>query len=164
MDEVALSKKLVIGLFALELIGFVFASLLNYGQNNPTLNQLQAAENSLQNQANSLAGAMNYTLIKNLNAPTGSFLVYAFSYIAYYFGLFINFVAKLINFILQIIVLVIIGFSMVLDILFVIIPSLFTSINLGVFNFIFVGGYALLWIVIGIYAFNIITKIIGRII
>ncbi|MEM3845492.1 MAG: hypothetical protein QXU98_07310 [Candidatus Parvarchaeota archaeon] len=164
MDEVALSKRLVIGLFALELIGFIFAGLLNYGQNNPTLNSLQASENSLQRQAGYLAGAMNYTLIKNLVPPTGSFLVYAFSYISYYFAVFINFVAKIIDFVIQIIALVIVGFSMVLDILFVIIPSLFTSVNLGVFNFIFATGYALLWIVIGIYAFNIITKIVGRII
>ncbi|MEM3845261.1 MAG: hypothetical protein QXU98_06120 [Candidatus Parvarchaeota archaeon] len=164
MDETTLTKRLVIGLFALELIGFIFAGLLNYGQNNPTLNSLQGFENSLQHQSGNLANATSITLFGNLVQPTGSFLLYGLSYIAYYLASFINFIVKIFNFVIQLIILLALGFTMLLDILFIVLPSLFVSINLGVFNFIFISGYALLWIVISVYAFNLITRIIGRVI
>ncbi|MEM3846071.1 MAG: hypothetical protein QXU98_10265 [Candidatus Parvarchaeota archaeon] len=164
MDETTLTKRLVIGLFALELIGFIFAGLLNYGQNNPSLNQLQGFENSLQHQAGNLANATNITFFKNLVQPSGSFLIYGYSYMAYYIASFINFIIKILNFGLQLIVLLGIGFLTIFDILFIVMPSLFMSINLGVFNFIFISGYALLWLVISVYAFNLITRIIGRVI
>ena len=161
-NETELLKKVAILLFFVELCGVLLGYFLSAGVNIPALTTLNGFINSTQSTASLLGGVGNYTLIPvSVIQPIGFFAV--FQEMANFLAGIINFIAKIVFFIITLLILIAQAFGMLTFSIFVLIPSLLTLSPLGVFGIIFGFGYAVLFIVLGIYAFELITSIWKRV-
>jgi hypothetical protein len=159
-NETELLKKVAILLFFLELGGVILSYFLNTGIAIPAITQLNGYINSTESTAATIGGVGNYTPVSQI-PPSGTFAV--FQEIANIFAQIINATAKVVYFIIEILVLIADGIGIMVFSLFVLIPSLLTISSLGSFGVIFGLGYAVLFIVLGIYAFELITSIYRRV-
>lgn len=155
-------KKIAIYLFFIECCGILISYFLNIGVSIPALNTLNGMMSAVNGTAYNLAGVANYTLIP-INPPSSSLLFGdSLGVIANIISWWINLGAKVIDFVIQIGVLFAEGVVIIAFTIFLI-PSLLAVSSLGAFSVIFVIVDSLLPLVLGIYAFELITGIYRRV-
>lgn len=160
-------KKFTIGLFAFVLIGSLLAGFsVNYSNPIPALSTLTGLEKSLNTSASNLARSFNPPqppiayLIDNCKVSNPCLYDFTdfFNNVIWY----INKGIEVVIFAINLISLLLIGLGVIIYALFGFMPSLFLSMNLGGFQWLFMAGYGLLSILIAIYGFYILSHILSR--
>jgi hypothetical protein len=158
MNEVDLTRKIMIGLFVFELIGILLGYFLGTTNNVPALSSLHSLTVSIQNKTTALTNAFNYQLLKPL--PGSGFL--GTNAVANALILFFNLLARIANFVIQLIVVLAYMLYVLLFMLFVALPGLLLQPSLGALGYIFTMVYAVVTIIIGVYALRLIIDVAGR--
>jgi len=140
MEINRLIAVMLIGVFAMELVGFLFVGLTGGSFNSLKLNNIS---NSTQTAITNLQNGLNATII---SSPTQTYIIPL--WLAKGLASLINIVYKIGLFIANVISLIVVMISAVFTIGFGFL-GLFNS--LGIFGSLLIGGMALIYIFIGIY-------------
>lgn len=153
---------MAIWLFFVELLATLLVYFIGYNAHIPSLTGLASVSGSLNNETINMASAGNYTLIQPTSNNNGG--LFSLGSITGVFTTFINYVAKFFDFVFNFFLILGTGFYLIFYLLLIVIPSLMNSISLGAFGTILAFITGLEGIVISVYMFYLLTKIIGRVI
>lgn len=170
MDELSAVKKIMIGLFIL-IIGALALSYFKVQGNGSSFNSAQFSgfQRSMNNTIVLLQSTPNVTVIQinpNTNSATGIFGSVQNAIVWFGNGVFtaVNLLWKFVFGFIQIIVLLFTGLLFMLYILFVFMPSILLSANLGDLGLLFTTGYGLIIALTVIFMFKTIRNMTGEVI
>lgn len=165
--EVKLGLKIALLLVFIELGGILVAYFTTNTISLPALKGLNASIISMNNSANGIGTALNYTFIQPIRNIEGqqiwdfATINDSFATIGNIIIYLINLLAKIIYFVIEIFFFIVSAIGLLIYVMFTFIPSILLNSNLGLFGTIFGIGYAAIFIVIGFYALRLISSLIS---
>jgi len=174
-NELDLTHKILVSLFFLNLLiaGFSIVATSAIGINNPAIAKLEGLNQLVNSSSNNLVNSFNVTLLNPIYNNSGE-VDLSISWVIPNALLFIvNLLWKIIYFVVNLIVLLGIGLYFVIEVLFGIVPQMlnadFGCVNPAIADFgcsvafIMSSVFKIVGILLSVYAFYLITKLIGRV-
>lgn len=166
MNGAEFAADLLLTLFVFELIGLLLAYYVNPITASPSVAGITGYQAAIQNQANNLGGALNYNITGYYPIANGGFFSSVGNAIAGLANVLITFgniIVRIVLTLINLFSLIFWGVALLVYLMFVFLPALLLSGNLGVFGFIFTLGYGIMLALIATYAVPAFLSIIGYI-
>lgn len=161
-DNNAFIGNLAIGLFLIELVGFLLVFFVNQNAGIPSLTKLNNLTAIMQNKLNITSTAFDTQAFSPF-ASSGGVWDALTSIANIFIGLF-NFVYSVYLVIVNMLGVIITGIVTMVFILLVLLPSLLLTLNISVFGDIFIIGYGILLLTIVFYMYEWLMPLIMDII